>query len=86
MGQEAPFGWPVRLRFRRIRDFSDSFRETVRKRVLRQWLDKVQSLRRAYITDLSDVEWAYLDDLAILDQVRVGAVLHPDVGVLIGPL
>jgi hypothetical protein len=25
MGQEAPFRWPVRLRFRRIRDFSDSF-------------------------------------------------------------
>ena len=25
MGQEAPFRWPVRLRCRRIRDFSDSF-------------------------------------------------------------
>jgi hypothetical protein len=27
MGQEAPFRWPVRLRCRRIRDFSDSFSE-----------------------------------------------------------
>jgi hypothetical protein len=36
-------------------------RETVRKRVLRHWLGKVPSMRRAYLTDLSDVEWAYLE-------------------------
>src|SRR5215217_8929546 len=35
--------------------------ETVRKRVLRHWLGKVPSMRRAYITDLSEVEWAYLE-------------------------
>ena len=29
MSQEAPFRWPVRLRCRRIRDFSDSFRREI---------------------------------------------------------
>jgi transposase len=39
----------------------NSFRETVRKRVLRRWLGTLPSMRRAYTTDLSDAEWAYLE-------------------------
>ena len=31
------------------------------KRGLRHWLGTLPSMRRAYITDLSDVEWAYLE-------------------------
>src|SRR5215203_4620968 len=42
MGQEAPFRWPVRLRFRRIRDFSDSFT----KRILGNWASGVRGFRR----------------------------------------
>ena len=36
MDQEALFRWPLRLRFRRIRDFSDSFRARLYFSHLRQ--------------------------------------------------
>jgi len=39
--------------------------ETVRKGVLRRWLGKVPSMRKAYQTDLSDAEWSYVATLAI---------------------
>jgi transposase len=35
--------------------------ETVRKGVVRQWLGRVPSMRRAYQTDLSDAEWACIE-------------------------
>ena len=35
--------------------------ETVRKGVLREWLGRVPSMRRAYQTDLSDAEWSYIE-------------------------
>ncbi len=35
--------------------------ETVRKGILRHLLGILPSMRRAYITDLSDVEWTYLE-------------------------
>src|SRR5215216_3585839 len=35
--------------------------ETVRKGILRQRLGRVPSMRRAYQTDLSDAEWAYIE-------------------------
>ena len=41
--------------------FTELPRETVRKRVLRRWLRTLPSMRRAYTTDLSDAEWAYLE-------------------------
>jgi putative transposase len=34
--------------------------ETVRKGVLGHWLSTLPSMRRAYLTDLSDAEWSYL--------------------------
>src|SRR5215217_2806007 len=35
--------------------------ETVGKGVLRHWLDTLPSMRTAYLTDLSDAEWSYLE-------------------------
>src|SRR5215207_5456936 len=35
--------------------------ETVRKGILREWLGRVPSMRRAYQTDLSDEEWSYIE-------------------------
>jgi transposase len=35
--------------------------ETVRKGVLRYWLGTLPNMRRAYLTDLSDAEWSYLE-------------------------
>ena len=43
------------LQFTRLRG------KTVRKGVLRGWLGRVPSMRRAYQTDLSDGEWSYIE-------------------------
>jgi hypothetical protein len=44
-----------------LEPFSDSFRETVRRGVLRQRLGTLPSMRRAYQTDLSDAKWSYIE-------------------------
>jgi hypothetical protein len=45
----------------RIRTSENSPSETVRKGILREWLGRVPSMRRAYQTDLSDEEWSYIE-------------------------
>jgi transposase len=44
-----------------LRSFTRVRGETVRKGVLRGWLGKVPSMRRAYQTDLSDAEWSCIE-------------------------
>jgi hypothetical protein len=39
------------------RTSEDSYSETVRKAVLRQWLSRVPSMRRAYQADLFEAKW-----------------------------
>ena len=57
--------------------FTEVPRETVRKGVLGRWLGTLPSmLRRAYPTDLSDVEWACLEPYLPTHATRSTAVRY----------
>src|SRR5215216_7415096 len=66
-GSEIGLRGPVSSTFgasvRSLAGLFGRFLETVRKGVLRQWLGRVPSMRRAYQTDLSDAEWFHIEPL-----------------------
>jgi putative transposase len=75
--RQQALGLPLWQEDREVALFTRVRGETVRKGVLREWLGRIPSMRKAYQTDLSDAEWSYVEPHLPAPKAPGRPRLHP---------